>query len=133
MGTERRAFGTQLKNGATVIGNLISVGLGGLKADMKDTTHHGLTDPYRTRRPTLGDAQAIKAKVQMTSDQFATVWGMFDPTANATTWTVVYPFTSPINVACSGYLTEISVGDAEVDGIIECELTIELTGKPTIS
>lgn len=133
MGTEQKAFKTILKNGATVIGNLLSVGMGGVKMIMKETTHHGLTDPYVTRRPVLGDAQPWKFKVQMTTAQFAALWAMFDPDGNGTTWSVIYPFSAPITVAITGFLAEIGIPDAEVDGILEVELTLECSGKPTVS
>lgn len=133
MGTEQRAFQTILKNGATTIGNLLSVAFGGMSMEVKQTTHHGLTDPYHTKRGTLGDAGEITARVQMTSAQFATLWGYFDPAGNATTWSITYPFNTPIVVSCSGFLSNIGMPDAEVDGILEVELTITLSGKPTVT
>lgn len=133
MGTEQRAFQTILKNGATVIGNLLSVGFPGMTMDVKQTTHHGLTDPYHTKRGTIGDAGTITAKVQMTTEQFATLWGYFNPAGNATTWSITYPFTVPIVVSCSGFLSQIGVPDSEVDGILEVEIEITLSGKPTVA
>lgn len=130
---EQRAFQTVLKNGSTVIGNLLSVGFPGMTLDVKQTTHHGLTEPYHTKRGTIGDAGSITAKVQMTSAQFATLWGYFNPAGNATTWSITYPFTAPIVVSCSGFLSRIGIPDAEVDGILECEIEITLTGKPTVT
>lgn len=133
MGTEQRAFGTILKNGSTTIGNLVSVSFSGMQADTKDTTHHGLSEPYRTFRTTIVDPGEITARVQMTSEQFATLWSYLDPEANATTWSIEYPFSTPITVSCNGFLTTISILEAEVDGILEAEITIKLTGSPTLS
>ena len=133
MGTDQVAFKTILKNGATVIGNLVSVGAGGVKVENKDTTHHGLTDPYRTKRQTLVEAQNIKAKVQMTSAQVAALYAFVDPTATLTSWTVTYPFTVPIVFTFTGALESFSVADAEVDSILEVELEIMTSGKPTLA
>jgi hypothetical protein len=130
---EQRAFQTILKNGSTVIGNLLSVGFPGMTLDVKQTTHHGLSDPYHTKRGTIGDPGTITAKVQMTSAQFATLWGYFDPAANPTTWSITYPFGTPIVVSCSGFLSRIGIPDAEVDGILEVEIEITLSGKPSVT
>ncbi len=128
---EQVAFKTILKAGSTVIGNLVSVEVGGVKVEFKDTTNHGLTDPFRTRRPVMADAQPIKAKVQMTSANYSTLFTLIDPTAAATSWTVTYPYATPLIFTASGWLSDFSIASAEVDGILEVDIEIMPSGKPT--
>lgn len=133
MGTEQTAFGIQVKFGSTVIANLLEVTPPDFKVESKDTTNHGLSDRWRTFRQVMCEAGEGEMKIQVTSAQFATLMGKLDASAASETWTVVLPFTTPINIACTGFLSELKMESAPVDGILEASLKFKCSGKPTVS
>lgn len=133
MGTEQTAFGTILKQGATVIGNLLSVSFGGIKIDFAETTYHGLADPFKTFRATLGEAQECDCKVQCTAAQFGTLMAYAVPTVGFQAWTITYPFSPTQVVTLSAQVSEIGVPSAEVGGILDIEFKLKVSGKPTVA
>ncbi len=133
MAGEQTAFKTALKKGATPIGNLVSVSGGGTEVEFVDTTHHGLTEAFRTFRATLASVPDITFKVQMTKANLTVLTALGDPlTDSFTDWTVEWPFpTTPVTMTMSCQLMKLEPGEATVDGLIEVDLTLKVSGKPT--
>lgn len=133
MSNEQPAFKTILKQGANTIGNLLSVSFDGYELEFKDTTHHGLTDGFRTQRAVLAKVKNVKAKVQMTSANIAALYALVDPLASFGAWTITYPFSTPIVVTLNAQLASLGIGGDEVDGILEVDIELAISGKPTIA
>lgn len=133
MATEQTAFGIQVKFTATGIVNLLEVTPPDIKVDSKETTHHGLADRWRTFRQVMCEVGEGEMKIQLTSAQFAALFAKIDAGAAQESWSIIFPFAAPITFACSGFLSELKVEQAPVDGILEASVKFKCSGKPTLT
>ena len=128
------AFGTTLSWNAETIAELTSIGELNTSVDMKEVTSHQSSDSFREYLPTLLNGGEVTisgnfypgdsdGQVAMNTDMLAKTKReviITYPSAMATTWTF------------DAYVSGLKTGPADIDGVVEFEATLQVTGKPTL-
>lgn len=116
-------------SGATqgAIGNIRSITLPNIERASFDTSSMSSTDDFRTFLPGMVDAG--EATFEVTFDKTDTTTLHTAIEAAAEVWTITLSDTS--TWACSGFVTAIMGGTANIDDTVTGSVTIKFTGKPT--
>ncbi len=136
--TSARAMGTSLtlkgaNNAAdTVIGSLLSIGGISVEVEERDITtldSPNGADEFEAGKTTPGDL-AISGLIKKTADE-ANITTLYDLLWAKTTenWEVTYP--SGAKWAFAAFVKAFEMGEATVDGNVEFNATLKLSGKPT--
>lgn len=134
MAGEQTSFGTIVKKGTATIGNLLSVSGGGVTIDFVETTNHESPDAFREFRATLGSVPDITFKVQMTKANLTALTAEAVPGAGMDPWSVTWPFpTTPVVMSFNAQIAELTKGAADIDNLVEVDVTLKVSGKPTWS
>lgn len=128
----------RLGNGAetevfTAVAQIKDVAGPKISRDTKETTHHDSTDGWKEFAPGLKDGGEVTWKVNLIK---ATVDNMLTELATdeASNWQVIYPYTSSTGKRNVWNFAGILTGlEASEDTILEADLTIKVTGKPTFT
>lgn len=132
MAGEQTSFGTILKKGTTPIGNLLSVSGGGTSIDFVETTNHESADKHREFRATLASVPDLTVKVQMTKANMLALTAETGVDAGMEPWSVEWPFpTTPVVMSFNGQIAELTPGAADVDNLVEVDITLKVSGKVT--
>jgi hypothetical protein len=143
MTEELAAFGTLLKrgNGATpeVFTSIAEVGdIDGptLKAAMEDATNHGSTGGFEESLPTTLSMGQVKFPVNFipTNTTHSYAAGLILDWKNKTkrNFQMVFPDGLSTTWAFSAYVEEVAL-KAPVKGILKADVTLTITGQPTLA
>ena len=123
-------YGTTFKgSSAGIIGELISITIGGLTVDMIEVSNMDSPDAYKEFIAGMIDAGEITFSGNYIKATFSSLKDAADG-REAEEWTVTFP--DGASWKGSGYVSGIS-GTSPNDDKITADITIKLTGKPEFS
>jgi predicted secreted protein len=131
MATPRAAIGTLLKRNGTTVALVSDINGPGMKGDTIDVTNHDNPDNYKQFIVGLKEGGDVKAKIY------------FDPAETTHTdlisafearsldsWAIVPPVAGVTGWTFTGVLTQFD-SKFKVNGPMEADITIKVSGKPT--
>lgn len=116
---------------ATTIGSVVSIS--GPSASVGTVECTDLSSTSRTFVSTIGDAGELTFTVNFDSDE-ATHTGLFAYVASPSddlSWVITLSDSGTITA--DGILTGYSISGAEIDGVMQAEISVKLTGDITIA
>jgi predicted secreted protein len=137
MGNPTHAFGTTFAwNGQTVAG-LTAINGVKLTADMIDVTTHQSANGYREYLPGLRTAGSISLEGQYdntdSNGQIAMVTDFNTVPAPLRTAIITFPTTTGTTWTFTGYIEDLEIGNATLDGKIPFTASIKPTGRPALA
>lgn len=131
------AYGTQLLRGATPIAQVKSIGGPGISLDVEDVTSHDSEEAWEEVVATILRTGEISLEIEYdpaaATHKNASGGLLYDLTTRAsTTYSIVFPD----DASTTWEFTAFVVGfepDAPVDGALTANVTLKITGKPTIA
>ena len=129
----QRALGTIIKLGANTIGGVKSIGGVSISAETLDTTL--LTDEYKQKIQGVKDTDDITVSgfftPSDTNGQVA-VFALLDSGA-VSAFSIVFPPALGASWDFNAIVTGFSTGETASDGTVDFEITLAVTGKPTLN
>lgn len=131
------AFGTQLKRGAVVIGQVLSISGPGLSLDTEDVTSHDSTGAWEEVVATILRSGEITAEIvydpNLATHKNASGGLLYDLAQRAsTTYSIVFPSNPAVTWTFTAFVTGFEP-DAPVDGKLGASVTLKITGQPTLA
>jgi predicted secreted protein len=137
-------FGTLLKlgdgatptEGFTTIGEVKDIGGPDLKLNTADVTNHSSTDGWKEKIGTLleGGQVAFKVNFIPTTATHSFSTGLIKDMVNRTkrNFKLVFPDTGATTWTFAALVTQFKPNEP-VDGALEADVTLDITGKPTLA
>lgn len=130
------AFGTQLKRGAVIIGQVRSLSGPGLSLDTIDVTAHDSTGAWEEVVASILRSGEITAEIlydpNLATHKNLTGGLLYDLTSRAsTTYSIVFPSSPTVTWTFTAFVTAFEPS-MPVDGELSASVTLKLTGQPTI-
>lgn len=129
----RKAFGTKLKRGEEYVARLTNLTPPELSRDDIDVTDHDSPDGFREFVPGLKQAGevALEGNLIPTDNTQKGLLAAVD-IDEPEPWTIEFPTVPKLYVSFDGYVKSFKLGDTPVDGVLQFNATIKVTGKPVI-
>ena len=130
------AFGTQLLRGAVAIANVRSISGPGIKLDMEDVTSHDSTEAWEELVATILRTGEIGLEIEYdpaaATHKNASGGLLYDIAQRAsTTWSIVFPDTATTTWEFTAFVVGFEP-DAPHDGALTANVSLKITGKPTL-
>jgi hypothetical protein len=116
------SFGTSITIGSA-IGALYSLEGPGISVDSEDTSHHDMSDPWREHTPTLIDGGEVSCECKMTQANVDLLYASL-----GTIETVAIAWPNGVTAGFSGFVSDLSIGSADVDNTLRLSFTVKATG-----
>jgi hypothetical protein len=130
----KRTLGTTLTKGGTNIGSLTNISTPEKSADTIETTTLDITDGYKTFMQGIKDGGEISVKGFFdTSDAGQMSIDAAFESGTLDTYIIAFPATIGATFTFSGVITKFNPGEATVGDPMSFELTIKVSGKPTLA
>lgn len=131
------AFGTQLLRGAVPIAAVRSISGPGLTLDTEDVTSHDSTEAWEEVVATILRSGEISLEIEYdpaaATHKNASGGLLYDLAQRAsTTWSIKFPDTAVTTWSFTAFVTGFEV-DAPHDGALTANVTMKITGKPTLA
>lgn len=138
------SFGTLLKIGDggsptetfTTIAEVGDINGVSLKQETEDVTNHSSPGGFKEKKPTILDAGQVKFSVNFipTNATHSNTSGLIKDLVNKTlrNFKLVFPDTGSTTWAFSAYVAAVET-KAVVKGILKADVTLEITGQPTLA
>lgn len=128
------AFGTVFKWNSNAVGKLTAINGIELSVDTQDVTTHQSTDNFKESIPGLIDAGEVSLEGLFNpADTDGQVAMLTDLQARVTrACAIEFPAITGAVWSFNGFITNLKIGDAAVDGTIAFSATVKVTGKPTL-
>lgn len=130
------AFGTQLLRGAVMIANVRSISGPSLSLDTEDVTSHDSTEAWEEVVATILRSGEITLEIEYdpaaATHKNASGGLLYDLAQRAsTTWTLKFPDTAASEWTFTAFVTGFEP-DAPHEGALTANVTLKITGKPTL-
>jgi len=132
--TAKRTIGTTITKGGVNIGSLTSISSPEKTADSKDATTLDVTDGYKRFVAGLKDGGEVTVKGFFDSadaGQLALDAGLDAGTED--TYIITFPTTIGATFTFNAIITKYKPGDAGLEDLMEFEVTLKVSGKPTLA
>lgn len=130
----KRALGTTISKGGTNIGGLTSIGTPEKSADMLETTTLDITDGYKTYIQGIKDGGEISVKGFFdTADAGQMALDTAFEAGTLDTYIIAFPVSIGATFTFSGIITKFTVGEVTIEDPLSFELTVKISGKPTLA
>jgi hypothetical protein len=131
------AFGAILNRGATAIAAVRSIGGPGMSLDTEDVTSHDSTEAWEEVVATI--LRSGEISLELAWDPNAATHKnsagglLYDMTSRtSTTYSIVFPSTPAVTWSFTAFVTGFEPS-AEHDGALTADVTMKITGKPTLA
>lgn len=135
--TKYSAFGTQLKRGETAIAQIKSISGPGLSVDTEDVTSHDSTGGWEEVVTTILRSGEVSLEIEYdpnaATHKYAAGGLLHDLAARvAQTYSLIFPSSPAVTWSFSAFVTAFEPG-APVDGTLTANVTMKITGQPTLA
>lgn len=114
----------------TSFGEVNTIGFGP-KKEMIDVTHLSSTEKYRIFISGLKDGGQVTANLNFVAADFAILWSDFED-EDSHSYKIILPDAGAMEIAFEGFVTDPPL-TVTMDKQITMEVTIKITGKPTVT
>lgn len=136
MSNKYAAYGTQLLRGAVAVANVISISGPALSLDTEDVTSHDSTEAWEEVVATILRSGEISLEIEYdpaaATHKNASGGLIYDLAQRAsTTWSLVFSDTATTTWSFTAFVVGFEP-DAPHDGALTANVTLKITGKPTL-
>lgn len=130
----KRGLGTTITRNATNIGVLTSISAPEKSADAIEVTTLDVSDGYKRFIPGMkeGGEVTLKGYFDMSDSGQSALDGAFE-NGSEDTYIITFPATIGSTVQFNAIVTKYTPGEANLEDPLSFEMTLKITGKPTIS
>lgn len=130
----KRSLGTKLKKGEVVIGSLTSISPPEKSADTVDITTLDSADGYKKFIQGMKDAGEVTvAGYYDSEDAGQTALDTAFESGAEETYTIEFPAAIGASFSFPGIVTNVKIGEANLDDPLGFEATLKVSGKPTLT